>query len=287
MADFEAHSFDAPASIRTEADAVHQQTLLGVEPVCLDPGKIYAIRTSEGFKTIDLTTESILQAAGQLRSRPLSRYAFHKIESFVAYVKNVMGTDSARDGDVLCIADESTKTIRVIFDALDYQWGDVYTDLKLQTSSEWQRWMSNSGRYISQQDFAEFCELNLDSFATPSAATILEIAQTFQAKKTVDFASAVRLSSGAIKLKHEEKIEATAGERADITIPEELRLALPIFKYDKPYEVRARLRYRIVDGSVRLSVLLLDPEMALEHTFKAVVDQVAEQLEMPVFYGKV
>jgi hypothetical protein len=80
---------------------------------------------------------------------------------------------------------------------------------------------------------------------------------------------------------------ATAGERADITIPEELRLALPIFKYDKPYEVRARLRYRIVDGSVRLSVLLLDPEMALEHTFKAVVDQVAEQLEMPVFYGKV
>jgi uncharacterized protein YfdQ (DUF2303 family) len=58
----------------------------------------------------------------------------------------------------------------------------VYTDLKLQTSSEWQRWMSNSGRYISQQDFAEICILNLDSFAT-SAATILEIAQTFQAKK--------------------------------------------------------------------------------------------------------
>jgi uncharacterized protein YfdQ (DUF2303 family) len=286
MADFDVHLIDAP-SIRTEADAVHQQTLLGVEPVLLDPGKLYAIRTCDGFKTIDLTTESVLQAAGELRSRPRSNYAFHKIESFVAYVKNVSTKEPDRRGEVLCIADESIKTIRVIFDALDYQWGDVYTDLKLQASPEWQRWCSNSGRYMSQQDFAEFCELNLESFATPSAATILEIAQTFQAKKTVDFASAVRLSSGAIKLKHEEKIEASAGERADITIPEELRLALPIFKYDKPYEVRARLRYRIVEGSVRLSVLLIDPEMALEHTFQAVVDQVAEQLEMPVFYGKV
>jgi hypothetical protein len=42
---------------------------------------------------------------------------------------------------------------------------------------------------MAQQDFAEFCELNLLTFSSPDPATILEIAQTFQAKSTVDFSS--------------------------------------------------------------------------------------------------
>lgn len=291
-----------PHLSRSEADAVHEQALLGVEPVELIPGRIYAIRTAAGFKTIDLTTENVLQAVGWQRERAVSRYAFHDIKSFTDYVNGIFARrtaegEPAQDGDkgayrplrkhALCIANEAALTIRLIFDAQPNDWGDVHADLKLQTSPEAQRWVGNSGKYLTQQDFAEFCELNLESFSSPAAATILEIAQTFQAKTTVDFGSAVRLSNGAIKLKREEKVEATAGERADITIPEELRLALPLFKYDKTYEVRARLRYRVRDSAVHLSVLLVDPEMAFEHAFREVVNQVSTQLDMPVFWGKV
>jgi hypothetical protein len=280
---------------RTEADAVHQQTLLGIEPVVLDPGRFYAIRTTDGFKTIDLTTEETLRAVGWNRERPVSRYAFHNIQSFVSYANGIFtaavdddpNAYNPRRDHAICIADETALTIRLIFDAQPYEWGDVYADLTLQTSPEAQRWIASSGKYVAQQDFAEFCELNLESFVSPPAATVLEIAQTFQAKTTVDFSSAMRLSNGSIKLKREEKIEATAGERADILIPEELRLALPLFKYDKTYEVRARLRYRIQEGAVRLSLLLVDPEMAFEHAFREVANQVASALEMPVFWGKV
>jgi hypothetical protein len=95
----------------------------------------------------------------------------------------------------------------------------------------------------------------------------------------------VRLASGAIRLKREENVQATAGERADITIPEELAIALPLFKYGKAYSVKARLRYRVVDSAVKLSVLLVDPEMAIEHAFMEVIDEVSSLLEMPVFYG--
>jgi hypothetical protein len=35
------------STIRTEADAVIEQTLLGLEPVELTPGRIYALRTRE------------------------------------------------------------------------------------------------------------------------------------------------------------------------------------------------------------------------------------------------
>lgn len=279
---------------RSEADAVHEQALLGVEPVELIAGRIYAVRTTSGFKTIDLTTEQVLQAVGWERARAVSHYSFHDIRSFADYVNGIFARKDGEDeayrplrNHALCIADEAALTIRLIFDAQPTEWGDVHADLKLQISPEAQRWVASSGKYMTQQDFAEFCELNLESFSSPAAATILEIAQTFQAKTTVDFGSAVRLSNGAIKLKREEKVEATAGERADITIPEELRLALPIFKYDKTYEVRARLRYRVRDSAVHLSVLLIDPEMAFEHAFREVTNQVSTQLDMPVFWGKV
>ena len=281
-------------TIRTEADAVIEQTLLGVPPVELKPGHVYAVRTREGFKTIDLNQLDVLRAAGCKRLNPQSSYCFYTVESFAAYVNKVF--DANDDGEdaymprrnhALCIADEGARTIRLIFDAQPNQWGTVYADLKLLGSSEAKRWLDASGKYLPQQDFAEFCELNLESFSSPDAATILEIAQTFQARTTVDFSSATRLSSGAIKLKREETINATAGERADISIPEDLTVALPLFRYCKSYAVKARLRYRIVDSAVNLSVLLLDPEMAIEHAFKEVIDEVSKRLAMNVFYGKV
>jgi hypothetical protein len=280
---------------RTEADAVIEQTLLGVQPVKLNPGNVYAVRTKDGFKLIDLNQPEVLKAAGWERLSPTSSYAFHSVSSFTDYVAKFFFFYDDDDEDAykprrnraLCIADEAARTIRLVFDAQPNEWGTIYADLKLLGSPEAKRWLDASGKYLAQQDFAEFCELNLATFSYPDSATILEIAQTFQAKSTVDFSSAVRLSSGAIKLKRDEKIEATAGERADIAIPEELTVAMPIFKFGKDYAVKARLRYRIVEGSVKLSVLLVDPEMAIEHAFKEVVDEVSSLLEMPVFYGQV
>jgi hypothetical protein len=272
---------------RTEADAVHEQTLLGIEPQLLAAGRIYAIRTASGIKTIDLTDDRALRSYGMNRLHPVSSYAFHDIVGFCDYANGILKDPSSLRGNALCMADEARLTIRLIFDAQPDQWADVYADLKLQKSPEAERWIANSGKYQSQQDFAEFCELNLDSFVDPPAASILEIAQTFQAKTTVDFASAVRLSNGAIKLKREEQITATAGERSDLTIPEKIRVAFPLFKYDKNYQVHARLRYRMSEGAVKLSVLLVDPDLAIEHAFRQVVSKVSSLLEMPIFYGRV
>jgi len=283
-------------TIRTEADAVIEQTLLGVKPMQLTPGHIYAVRSKDGYKTIDLNQADVLKAAGWERLNPQSCFAFHDIKSYTSYVQGVFNNDpDGLDDDAyrpkrsraLCIADESSKAIRLIFDAQPNEWGTVYADLRLAFSPEAKRWMDASGKYMAQQDFAEFCELNLETFSSPDAATILEIAQTFQAKSTVDFSSAVRLSNGAIKLKRDEKIEATAGERADLSIPDMLTVAMPLFKYGKAYAVQARLRYRVVESAVLLSVLLVDPEMAIEHAFKEVAEEVSSLLAMPVFFGKV
>jgi hypothetical protein len=289
-------------NVRTEADAVIEQTLLGVEPVELLPGHFYAVRTNNGHEVIDLTLPHRLKNAGLQRLSPESSFTFHDLPGFTSYVNGVFNGPEGRNNDTqgsdndvywpqrnraLCMADEGNRTIRLLFDAQPNEWGTVYADFKLSLSTEAIRWLEVSGKYMVQQDFAEFCELNLDAFQSPDAATILEIAQTFQAKSTVEFSSAVRLANGSIKLKRDESIEATAGERANISIPEDLTVALPLFKYGRIYSVKARLRYRLQDGAVKLSILLVDPEMALEHAFKEVMDEVSQLLGMPVFYGKV
>jgi len=277
------------AGFRTEADSIAEQALLGVEPVALNLGQHYAIRTPEGFKLVDLTTEAALKAAGLERLHPKSGYTFHNLGSFADYANSLFDdvnpSESFGREHALCLADESQKTIKLLFDSGPYAWNSISTSLQLSFSPEMQRWTADNGRYMVQQDFAEFCELNLASFHSPDAATILEIAQTFQAKTTIDFSSAFRLASGAIKLKHEEQINVTAGERAGIIIPEALTIAIPIFKYGKAYSVKARLRYRTVESSVKLSVLLVDPEMAIEHAFNEVVAEAADLLKMPVHHG--
>ena len=78
---------------RTEADAVIEQTLLGVEPVELLPGQVYVVRTRDGFKSIDLTKPEVLQAAGCERLNPQAQYAFHSVQSFTSYVLSVFDND--------------------------------------------------------------------------------------------------------------------------------------------------------------------------------------------------
>jgi hypothetical protein len=131
------------STTRTEADAVIEQTLLGMQPTELYPDNIYAIRTPNGYATIDLTKEEILKAAGFPRSSAKSSYAFHSIESFTLYAKGVFDACSVELDNIdnvdyiayrrqaICIADEDRGTIRLIFDASPNEWGDVYAELQL------------------------------------------------------------------------------------------------------------------------------------------------------------
>lgn len=269
---------------RTEADSVIEQTLLGVEPVELELNSVYAVRTPDGFKLIDLQNEEILKRAGWDRNLEQSHYTFQKVDSFVRYCSDLFAGGYEKAG-ALCIAHEGMRRVRMIFDSKPSKWAKVIADLQLVESEEAHRWRAASGQYMKQLDFAEFCEQNLQTFITPPSANVLEIAETLQAKKTVDFQNATRLTNGAIKLKRDEQIVAVAGETGEILVPDKVTIATPLFKFGPTYERQARLRYRIKDDAVVLSFLLVEPEQAIEHAFGAVVTQIEEALEMPLFFG--
>lgn len=158
-------------------------------------------------------------------------------------------------------------------------WGDHRATLALQITPEWARWTRRNGHPMPQAAFAEHIEESLRDIVEPDGATMLELAQSFQASTSVAFRSARRLHSGETQLRYEEQTDATAGAQGDITIPQSFSLALTPWEGCPVYRVVARLRYRINNGDLTLSYHLDRPEEVQRTAFADIVGTVTEQTD--------
>jgi uncharacterized protein YfdQ (DUF2303 family) len=134
-------------------------------------------------------------------------------------------------------------------------WGDFRAEIVFRFTPQWLKWKSIDGRMMPQLQFAEFIEDNLGDIVTPPGADMLEIAQYLSATRSVDFRSALRLSSGQIQFQNVESVDAKVGV-GQTAIPETITLGIaPVYGLP-PFKVDARFRYRIVDGKLQLGVKL-------------------------------
>lgn len=132
-------------------------------------------------------------------------------------------------------------------------WGDFRAEIVFRFTPQWKKWKTIDGAMLAQVQFAEFVEDNLNDIIDPPGATMLEIAQYLSATRSVDFKSAVRLSSGVIQFQNIESMDAKVGA-GQTAIPETITLGIaPVFGLP-PFKVEARFRYRIVEGKLKLGV---------------------------------
>ncbi len=164
-------------------------------------------------------------------------------------------------------------------------WRDFLAVYPAPLSREWQTWMGSTGKRMGQEDFAFFIETNLPDLLEPTAADFLEIAQSIQATKKVNFASGIRVTNGQNQLVYEETIESKAGEKGQLTIPEQFVLAIPVFDGDAPYRVTAKLRYRIDGGRLALWYDLERPHKVLEDAVSMLRGQIEKQLGVVALHG--
>lgn len=164
-------------------------------------------------------------------------------------------------------------------------WGDHRATLALQHTPSWLAWTARNSKLGSQLDFAEHLEDYAGDVRNPNSATMLEIAQTFTANRKIDFDSSQRLSSGEVQLRWHEEIDAKAGRKGDISIPERFELALQPYEGSPAYKIQARLRYRITDGRLAIGYALDRPDEALRIAFTDVTDQIAQETERQVWHG--
>lgn len=166
-------------------------------------------------------------------------------------------------------------------------WRDHTATFSCPQSAEWRTWAAKNKIKMTQADFAQFIEDNLPDIASPTAADMLEISRTLEAKKKVNFASGIRLSNGQNELTYEEEISGTAA-KGKLQIPEIFTIGIPVLEGGDKYAVECRLRYRIEEGGKMFMWYdMLRPHKVVEDAIKQVWLSIEEGTGLPILNGAI
>ena len=226
----------------------------------------------EGFKVESL--EKTLEHPLQIRQKVNLKTA----ASFIAYV--------IRFGDQFStiFADQDNRAFRAILDfhaqgenheEHTASWNNHTADYACPLSREWQAWSQHDSDKMNQLQFAEFLEDRAQDIVSPSGAELLDIALKFNVTRKSVFSSGIRLSSGEVQFQFSDQNE----KKSTVEVPEEFTIGLAPFHNGEPYEVKARLRYRINDGCLLIWYQLIEPEKVIEDAFAGVMAEIEEKLE--------
>lgn len=206
---------------------------------------------------------------------------FTEADSFVRYV-NAHKTD----GTAL-YADVTATQIIAILDGHASKgpgWEQHKATLKLAHTKAWLRWTNASGLngLMGQERFAEFIEDSIEDIVSPDAATLIEMARSFEATTNVRFKSAVRATDGQRQLTYEETTESTSGAQGSIEIPDVLTLAIPVFEGATARDrIVAKFRYRLGGGKVTLGFELDRPDDVIRAAWGDILGEVENGIVDP------
>jgi uncharacterized protein YfdQ (DUF2303 family) len=242
------------------------------EPEELEVGSIYAVRLGDRVELIDLTGDKYREQP----QRKTGTTTVRDVASFLAlYQKH-------GDVDTEIYATREARAVTAVLDADTTdgaRWARHRLVLQLTHTEQYQAWASCTGKYMTQNGFAEFLEDHRAEVVSPPAADLLELAQSFEATTKVTFRSGTRLKSGQRQLSYVEDQTAGGGPGGDLTIPDSFQLALPIFEGAIIADaLTARLRYRIENGQLRLCFILDQLTQAVDSAFEGVLTEIGEGL---------
>jgi uncharacterized protein YfdQ (DUF2303 family) len=248
-------------------------------PYELDPQSAVVVRTirnDESIQTVSL--EYLLDRP----KRPRGTVTLHDPGDFAAYVAR------QESADTTIFADQDALAVTAVFNDHtrdEAGWRDHAAVLQIQRDPDWQTWLTRDGLLSSQAEFAEHLENQAHVIIEPDAATMLEVATSFDARRHASFSRAVRLESGDVQLSWSEETSASAGTSGRLDVPRQFTLGLAPFVGVDPVEVVALLRYRIKDGRLGIGYKLLRPDHADRAAFTDIRAMIANEVTAPVLAG--
>jgi uncharacterized protein YfdQ (DUF2303 family) len=204
-------------------------------------------------------------------------------DSFIGYVKEFM------TGATLIFFNAQEETFVA---AIDYHetekpsWCEHSAAYKPRRSVEFTIWMDGNRKQMDQVPFARFLEENLPDIVEPNSAELLQVALTFEAKKSVEFASGVRLANGQIQFAYDEVVRGTA-QKGTIEIPEKFVLGIPIHVNGPAYRIDVRLRWRLQEGKAVFWYEVVRPHRFIEHALNEINQRIATETAIPILAGSI
>jgi uncharacterized protein YfdQ (DUF2303 family) len=252
----------------------------GVEATELDLGAYYVIHLGDSVKEIDLTGD---RYRDQPRRKSGSVHV-RDVPSFAEYWSkhHVNGTSEV-------YADRAQCRIIAVLDAHGAEtagWAQHRLVLGLEYSEAFKAWLARDGKLMEQEAFAEFLDDNAADIREPSAAEMLEIAQTIQGTSKVDWQASHRLVDGQRRIGYVETNSATAGTKGELAIPQQIGIGVQIFDgAEVAHAITARFRHRISGGKLQLMYKLDRPNDVVTAAFDGAVAELAQACGTAVLRG--
>jgi uncharacterized protein YfdQ (DUF2303 family) len=234
----------------------------------------------------------LLDTADHLQPKDFrSNARFDDLESFIQYVNQYKQAPA----HVFAKVSPSQLSLRAILSYEDRDGKnpapDVPVDIRRQAalahfeaveSEELKAWRSRNANSFTQGDMAEWLDMRAADIREPAAALILEMVQNFESKRDVHFKSVIRLNDGSVSAAYEDKEKNT---KAAFEFPSEMTLLVPLFRHMPKVELKLKLRYRVNEGTLRLSYHIYQLDAAFDDEIKAAVERVQEKTGLPVYLG--
>lgn len=208
--------------------------------------------------------------------RSAGRVRLLSLPQFVDYVKYAGGrppvfVDNSKAEAVFNFREEGTER----------GWGDDTATFNLERTPEWNIWTRNSNDRMSQSEFCDFLEDNMQDIVTPNGSDLLGIVSNFRTLTKVEYGSAYRTQDGQVQLEYKEEKTNTSRE---MQLPAELLLQLPVIRGAEEittYQIKARLKYRVDKESHKLffTYTLIRPDIPESNAVHDVASHLREKLE--------
>jgi uncharacterized protein YfdQ (DUF2303 family) len=226
-----------------------------------------------------LNTEVLCEAP--IRTRREVR--FLDFTSFLDYLKMYKSLDSrcyvSRE-EVRLVVDHPGKSFS--------DWEQHVAVFPLTASDEAAAWLErvskDGSKQTTQTELALLFERRARDVLEPSPTELLEVALTLEAKKNVDWKSGTRLRDGSVQFMFEETVNAKAGQKGELEIPQMFRIFISLYEGTPAVELGVKLRFRLNQGQI-LFVLEWEDLAEAERATRRLLKEEIESLECPVFLG--
>lgn len=282
---------DYTARERNLADALAEhlpEAKVVTETEAAGGGKVMQLAVPNTFALKEIDTEKLL--ANPRRAKGEAEMADH--ESFLAYITRHKTPSTV----VWCDFNPQTFSLSftaVFDDHTNYTpgWRGHRAKFAPAMSAEWKTWKAKDGQHQKQLDFAEFLERNADDINSgaennfPTSLAMMKMATEFEATSDKRIKSAVRLSSGGVRIEYID--DADAGTVAYMSAFERFLIAIPVFWSGVAYRIEARLKWRQQDGGLKFFYELIRPDRVHEAAASNLIGMVRHGAgEVPLLMGE-
>ena len=135
-------------------------------------------------------------------------------------------------------------------------------------SKAFKSWYKGAGDIMSQDEFSEFLDEQLEHILEPSGSQLLDICSTLSVTSSSFFSRTKRLQDGSVELEYKENQEAKGGAK-NLQLPREFKVAVPLFKPSisdtepELVELTAKLFYRLSNGKIVFWFRLVGVEQSI------------------------